>query len=67
MPLRRGGIFTGRGAGIVSGPVGADSEAILATKKTEARRRGWSCQGLGEKDQVQGRDLPQRRAGGGLV
>lgn len=57
----------GWGAVIVSGPVGADSEAILATKKTEARRRGWSCQGLGEKDQVQGRDLPQRRAGGALV
>lgn len=48
-------------------PVRADSEAILATEKTEAKRRGWSGQHPGEKDKVRGRDLPQRQAGRGLL
>lgn len=39
----------------ISGPMRADSETILATEKTEARRRGWSVQRPGEKDKVQGR------------
>ena len=39
----------------ISGPMQADSEAILATEKTEARRRGWSVQRPGEKDKIQGR------------
>ena len=51
----------------ISGPMRADSETILATEKTEAKRRGWSGQRPGEKDKVRGRDLPQRQAGRGLL